>query len=140
MKEYIAGLLDGDGSITIRKCARPDMVSPSYAMFTVITSAQKEVLEEIQALYGGSIQLRKAEQISLLYLNKKDLFALVLVALKAKALLVDILPFLRIKVEQAKLAIQFQDGRGRKVRKPLRPEILTKHELIYKKMHQLNTT
>jgi len=92
---YVAGLFNGEGSIFILKA------NQTYFLCSSITNTNLPVLTELKELIGG--QLSEYPQT-----RKRRAFKLRLESKVAKAFLEKVLPYLRIKREQAKLAIKFQ--------------------------------
>ncbi len=93
---YIAGFFDGEGSIFISKSKK------QYFLTVSISNTNLPVLESIRAM-GGNISKSPDNRE-----NHSQLFRLRLYCNEAKKFLEKILPYLRIKKEQAKLAIEFQ--------------------------------
>ena len=102
---YIAGIVDGEGSISISRYGGKR--NSSYCRLTV-TNTSEWLIRWLQFSLGGSVSVykRKEESHKIAYnwyLNEH----LTLDALKL------ILPYLRIKRPQAEIAIQFLEGRFR---------------------------
>lgn len=94
---YIAGFFDGEGSIFISKSRK------QYFLTVSISNTDKSVLESIQRIMGGSLSKSPDKRE-----NCSHLFRLRLYCDEAKKFLEKILPYLKIKKEQAKLSIEFQ--------------------------------
>ncbi|MHA1627255.1 MAG: LAGLIDADG family homing endonuclease [Candidatus Asgardarchaeia archaeon] len=94
---YIAGFFDGEGSIFISKSKK------QYFLTVSISNTNLHVLEEVQKIIGGNISKSPDNRE-----NSSELFKLRLYCNEAKKFLEKILPYLKIKKEQAKLAIEFQ--------------------------------
>ena len=102
--EYWAGLFDGEGSIVIGK-RRPGAGSgayPSYRLQVVLVSKYKEHLRRLASTFGGTTGL------------KVDAGYWQIGASNARDFLVAVLPYLREKKLEAKLAIQFWEGKNHK--------------------------
>jgi len=98
---YIAGFFGGEGSIFISKSKK------AYFLTVSISNINLPVSENIQKLVGGGVSKSPDDRQ-----NHSPLFRLRLYCNEAKAFLEKILPHLKIKKEQAKLAIEFQSKMG----------------------------
>jgi hypothetical protein len=104
---YAAGFFDGEGSAVIRR--KPPQIKsttsplPRYRVEALIRITNRDVLEMLQARWGGSIIFSKAPKS-----HWKDWYQWQIQATKAMTFLQEILPYLIIKKQQAELAIQFQ--------------------------------
>jgi len=129
---YIAGLFDGEGSMTIYKGpvspSGTAAVSPTYTLIVGISNNDNCPLLDIQGEFGGSIvkynkcyQWRVTGNIALAFLR-------------------EIVPYLRIRKERAELAINFQANRnhGSNGGKPLPSEVLDYYEHFYMELRRLN--
>lgn len=109
-KEYLAGFLDADGSICITKSQpinrNPNHIrNPNHMLLVNFVSSNKKILITIARTYGKSVHKYSKSTNKL---AKKKLFQWGLTASNALKFLEDLLPFLIIKKEQAKLGIEFQ--------------------------------
>ncbi len=95
-KEYIAGFLDGEGCIRIH-IIRKKNSKDQYALNVGFTQNNIGVLELIQNTYGGRIY------------KDKNAHKLELVCSKADILLRDIFPYLIVKKEEARIALEYRD-------------------------------
>ena len=97
-RAYIAGFIDADGCINMRK-------APNYVIRVQVYNTKISVLLWIKDLYGGRMWVREAKG------NSKTSYTLEFTARPAYALLSDIYPYLILKKEQAKILINFQKNR-----------------------------
>lgn len=95
---YIAGFFDGEGSIYISGSKRQLFLGIS------ITNTDLSVLQYIQKIIGGKISKSPDSRE-----NTKKLFRLRLYSQEAKQILIELLPFLHTKKQQAYLVIEFQN-------------------------------
>lgn len=116
---YIAGLVDSRGSVIIHKHS----MSP-YVLVLMIYHKEKSILEFIQDFF-------KAGKI---YPDRKG-YQLRFGADKSKEILKSLLPYLRVKKEQAELAIKFQTKKKRQ--RPLTDEELAFRKRCYEEMKAL---
>jgi hypothetical protein len=99
---YIAGLLDGEGTILIFK------VPGSFHLRVSVVNTDLPVLERMKGLFGGAI-CQKLEKISI---RTRPCWQWEIQGPKAAELLVELFPHLIIKKEQAKLALEFQSRKA----------------------------
>ena len=93
---YTAGLFDGEGSVSIHQTLY------SVALHIQIANANFEALSWIKDSFGGSISIYKDRR------NGHSSYRWRTASKKASFFLEQVLPFLRIKVPQANLALKFQ--------------------------------
>lgn len=93
--EYAAGFFDGEGSIGIRRERN------IYRLEVNATQTTAEVLIAFQEKYGGKVTKRNKEK-------SRDLYMWRVYTQNADAFLKDVLPFLIVKQERAKLALEFR--------------------------------
>jgi intein/homing endonuclease len=94
-KAYIAGFIDGDGSININ-LNHGRNVQPRVAIY----QNKLDILEYIQSLYRGNIYKINSKGYWQLIICKYD---------DCRFILEDIFPYLRVKSVQASLALQIFD-------------------------------
>lgn len=102
---WAAGFLDGEGCIRI--CRRQNGF---YNLQVSIAQVVKAPLDDLQMIFGGSIRQQSGSwrwQID---------------SRQAAKLLEQVIPFLRVKREQAEIALQFQSRRGQRPRNRLQDE------------------
>jgi len=104
-KAYLAGLVDGEGSILL--CKGKKYTVPSYILRVKVVNTNKQVIEWIQKRIKGRIDIRKSDNkwrtLFIWSIHKKEIIHNFLKA---------ILPYLIIKKEQAKIALQFKNGQN----------------------------
>ncbi len=99
-KAYLAGFIDGEGSIGIDN--HGGVRTPSVRI--TITNTDINVLEEIKELWGGALSTRRIRVP-----GWKASSDLLIGAKTAVNLLKEIQPYLRIKKEQCEVAFKFQE-------------------------------
>lgn len=110
-KDYIAGFIDADGCITIRK-AKPSgkSKSPCYLPVVYIVNTKIKVLKEIQKVYGGNIYKKKRFNY-----NSKPIYSLNLDGFsKAFPILQDLAKRLFIKKHIVKKVLEYKKFFGSK--------------------------
>lgn len=140
---YLAGVIDSDGSISVRKSdysvRRGVATNCSYWPRIKIKQVDSEAIVLAQSLFGGTLYKAKSQTA-----NGKDLYAWEVTNRKAQACLQAILPYLRIKrlralngIECAKLTEESIAVR----RKTVRPTHITEAlEACYMRSRELNRT
>lgn len=97
---YLAALVDGEGYICIRKVQKKN-----YQLLMSIANCCPTPLKLAQKLFKGSLSLRKRSQDE--NSNRRDCWQYQVVAQQAKVFIKAIYPYMRIKQNQAKLALEF---------------------------------
>lgn len=105
---YAAGFFDGEGCIYIGRRAKSGR---EYFTLTIsVSNTDKASVEIFRKLFGGYLSELKSDRggkrKSVLYMWQVD-------SGKAAVALDELLPFLRLKKKEAKLAVRFQSRRGR---------------------------
>jgi outer membrane protein OmpA-like peptidoglycan-associated protein len=116
---YIAGFLDGEGCIRIKKA---NQSGNSYYIWVAITNSNKGILDYIARIFGGSV--KKAEKRT-----NKWIYHYLITSSEATDMLKILLGFLRGKRTQAELAIYFHENKDK-----LKPEQKKK---LYEQMREL---
>ena len=95
---YVAGLLDGEGTILIYR------VKDYYQLSVRITNTDLKVLESLKNLFGGDIG-SKCEKVSK---RTRPCWTWQIQGPKSAELLIELYPYMLVKREQARLALEFQ--------------------------------
>jgi len=122
---YIAGLVDGEGSILIAKSYQTKYGN-CYRVSTTIANNNLAVLEWVNDKFGGCIY--KSNNCYMWQLNGK----------KCHKLLILLTPYLKIKSEQAELALQYISTIKHTGSKRLSKVIIKQREKLRKEMQKLN--
>jgi len=133
---YAAGIIDGEGSITISRIKRPETRGGYiYLMEVKVGMTDTIVPHWLLDKFGGNLRLYIKSQ-------GKPQFVWTVSSKKAKSVLETLLPYLKLKNEQAQTAIGFQKlkkGRGFWHEGNPKPFILIEAESILRnKMCELN--
>jgi hypothetical protein len=107
---YAAGLFDGRGAIEIAKAERE---LPQYWLLVRLTNVDARMAESMQQTFGGSLTRRADPRPA-----RRAGGDWRLRGAQAAAFLALIRPYLRIKGEQAALALEFQATLDRRRRTP----------------------
>ena len=103
---YLAGIVDGEGTIGIARYRADGTKRPQYRIHVVVTSGSISMLEFIQKDFGGKISLIPERDI-----NKKACYRLTWVGHYAKELIPKIIDKLQIKREHAEIIMSFPISR-----------------------------
>jgi len=101
---YLAGVMDSDGWITLRKNGRTKMgIRTQFVLKIGVGQTKRTIVDWIQENFGGSIYTEKRPY------PKRDMHRWGATSKTAKEILELIYPYLKMKKEQAKLALEFQE-------------------------------
>lgn len=142
---YAAGIIDGEGCISIRKKPYKETNRILYTPRLSVGMNTSQPLDLLYGLFGGAIRMRRTTGG-----NVPCIFVWDIGCTKMQKTLKILLPFLRVKREQARLAIDFvyrvnnkhkatfyNNGNGIR-RKFLSDHEMEKREQIWIRMRQLN--
>lgn len=95
---YLAWLIDGEGCIMMRRdCRRADYC---YYLVLIVTNEHKGALDWCMGLYGGTLYKQPRARA-----DHKQIYYWETRSKTAHMILVEVLPYLKIKREQAQLVI-----------------------------------
>ncbi len=137
--EYLAGFMDGEGYVALGRI--PRRLSHEFPLRVAVYNSNRWVLEEIQRTWGGTLSVSR-----LCEPRWKPQNALIWTNAAAAELLVQVMPYLRIKSRQAAALLRFhahvrgcprvRDTRGRLL--SLSGEELGFREKCYASLKALN--
>lgn len=129
---WLAGIIDGEGSIFIMKQKRKDRErDTNYILRVSVDSTDPFMATECLKIAGGV----KIQQSSDKRPNCSDRLKWQINGSQASRLLSELLPYLRVKFHQATLAIDFQET-TKKHWKHMTKEDYEKQALLYTKLKQ----
>ena len=133
---YLAGLVDGEGSIGITSAfQRGKSRSRSHTLRVSITNTSETLIAWLSDTIGGGLRLKRDSRKA----NWKPGYDWMLYAAQAEQVLLAVLPYLVIKRDQARIALEFRAvGRGGWVGRALDPVVVEKREALKQKIHLLN--
>jgi len=131
---YLAGLIDGEGCISIEKyTAKMPRKTARYTLKVEFQMSDDLAIKHISNLFGIAI-MRKRKSSNM----KKEAFRVSWQAIKAKNILLRVLPFLILKKSQAEVGIRFQEFQSSILGgKTLNQETLDKKHDYYLLLRQL---
>ena len=100
---YFAGCIDSDGCISVARSPVSNYDTHTFHECVVLGQVIPVVPYMLLERFGGAVNLRKTKAHT-----HRDLFVWTAKALKANRMLVDILPYLHIKREQALNCIELR--------------------------------
>lgn len=102
LRAYLAGVLDGEGCININQMKRLARNGNIYHTLYVTVGTTDNILPQLfHKTFGGSLMTRMVKGYD------KPRYIWQVAARKAKKVLLELLPYLKLKKEQAELAIEF---------------------------------
>jgi len=138
-KAYFAGILDGEGWFSLQRVVRHrSSNSPTYSASIGVSSTSKSLIDWIQGKVGGTIRVRLPKDGDLGNKIRYEWRAQISVT---QTIIPDVLPFLKIKKEQAEvmaLLLEMRSSSGKGVRVP--KEVIQKRECLYLRLRVLNDT
>ena len=134
---YAAGIIDGKGCVSLTICKRPNITSRyECALKVAVTMTDRGVPQWLKNTFGGSLSIHLPAKP-----GYREYYSWMIESRQAVKFLGDILPWLRIKIPQTKLAFQFQElkSSGEYERQLLKPQEAYRKELeLVGKMRRLN--
>ena len=145
-KAWMAGFVDGEGSLTIIKQVRKDRPSSAYRAYATISNTNAGVLKIFCKEYGGRIySYRDVREWDAKW---KDSYYWICPIVTTRKFLSDILPHLKLKRKQAELLLEFinkkhafrrKERKGQHGSAPLSEEEISFREKLRLKVRSLNT-
>ena len=136
---YAAGVIDSDGCIYIDRYRDKRKVHNNYqyALRIKVCQSDKETVVWLSNTFGGSCREYPYDKYTSSN-NKKPLFIWQINNLKAVELLEAIKPYLKIKIKQAGVGIQYKNTLAPHSNKPMLSIYRERKELLATKMRDLN--
>lgn len=133
VRSYIAGFIDGEGTISMHKRRKNGRLQ--FVWYLSIVNTDKEVLEYIKEAIGfGTIRIKNMTNG---HLGSKPCYGLYYSHNQAKKILQALYPYLKVKRRQAGLII-FLPKRYPGFQPAKSNEILEKQEQIYNKLKEIH--
>jgi hypothetical protein len=133
---YVAGLFDGEGCVTVSR--HQTTTAFTHQAQITITNTDREILEWVQGLFGlGSIQVKPS------YSDRHSAgYTWVASSRQARDFLLAVSPYLRVKRQQANLALALQQSiefRRANRRDRLTADDLRERDGFWSEIKRLNT-
>ena len=131
---YIAGFVDGEGYIGIKKkIRRRTNYSPCYSERVSVGNINKEVIDNINNLVNGYVKYRKASK-----LTKNGCWYWEVTEEKARKFLKMIYPYLIVKKPEADILKQLSENKKETNRSGVPKENLEFREKLYLKIKEIH--
>ena len=139
-KEYLAGILDGEGYIGIssRKMSGRRNYVERVAIVLSAKGGGLKVLKCFKNYYGGKIYKKKIYKYKGSFNPNCPSWVYEASHLKARRILIDLLPYLVIKKQQAELTIECGSNKTIADKKGVPSKELTRRYNLYLKVRKLN--
>ena len=141
--EYLAGFVDGEGSLMIAKWKGRESWNPQYRARISVSNTDRRVLDDIHAAFGGIMADQPPART-----EWRHAYQLIWTGGMIAGLLSSVAPHLRLKQPQAAVMREFirhqertrQGRRGLNGRffAPLPAEVIAHREALYQRMRGLN--
>ncbi len=135
--EYLAGLLDGEGSIGIRRIrSRHTGMCTCFTLVLQMSLTHMKTVQDVHRDWGGVLYKQNGRKA-----NHKPSLKWTVYGNKAAKVITAVQPFLRVKTEQAVVAVRFQSRMNENNRwgaKGMPPNELSFRESHYQEMRKLN--
>jgi hypothetical protein len=139
--EYLAGFIDGEGSLMLSKARRVIRQDSAYVARLSIDNTYKSVLEEIQRDYGGGLFEQTPQKV-----GWSRSYKLLWTGCKVEGPLRLVAPYLRVKRSRARTLIRFiehkrrtEHGRGGRWSVPPPNWVIAYREALFRRMRVLNS-
>lgn len=137
---YLAGIIDGEAYVGVKKSTRKDSVSPIYTERIQVRMVNETAISLLAYYLGGKYYKEKPP------LGRKPLFCWQLSNIQACEALESVLPYLRVKKDQALNVLRMRESkedprarlRGGPAGRPMPVEVIEERELIYRRAKELN--
>lgn len=133
--EYLAGFIDGEGSIQISRNKVHFSGKRIYSLRLSVHQIDRRPLDELNVRWPGSLRLHSNRPT-----NARPIWEYVVTGSTAADVITSIRPFLVSKGEQADLALAFQTTKGRGGGLATSNEQLAEQERLYEQMGDLKGT
>jgi hypothetical protein len=107
----MAGFLDGEGYVSIVRQIRKDRPSPTYRAYVAVSNTVKDSLTVFLRYYGGAIYQSHDKRTDAAGIRWADAFKWYCPISSTKRLLLDLLPYLKIKNRQAIIVLEFIENK-----------------------------
>lgn len=148
-KAWMAGFLDGDGSIYIGRQVRKNRPSPAYRVYVLVSNTNREVIEFFRDAYGGrlyNVHERRKDKRGKKWADAWDWNC---PQAQAHKILEDVLPYLKLKRPRAEVCLEFLRNKKAFARKrregqqggsaPLSEDEIAFRERLYWQSRELNS-
>lgn len=132
---YLAGIIDGEGSISIIRVHEKDRIPIYHRISINIVNTNPWIILYAQFIFGGYIHKKKRSDG---HWGTKPCYAWQVEGPKAEKTLIELYPYLFLKQRQAKLCLIMRFIK--RVFKPLSPELIELYDKIWQRVKDANQT
>lgn len=125
-KGYIAGLIDGEGHITLKQDPSTKRNKWNLAVYLRLTMTDSDVLQWCKQIFGGYTGKNGVPKNP----NWNQSYYWVLTAAKARELIRIIFPYLKVKQNQAKCILEYTETLNLSTNTGIKPDIIKKRLAI----------
>ena len=136
-KAYLAGIIDGEGCITLRRAHKKRSGTTQYSLQLVISTTSIKLRAWLETIFRLKPHIWNP-QLKDIHPNWRLQYAFHLNGAPASSLLSIVLPYLVIKREQAQLGVDMCETKGFHQGIPLSQETIEIMEEMYQEMCSLN--
>ena len=108
----MAGFVDGEGNVTIVRQVRKSRPSPAFRAYVKVDNTDPRALPIFVKFYGGRIYLKNENRRDLMGNKWADAYTWQCPVSSTRRLLLDLLPYLRLKNRQAEIVLRFIDKKN----------------------------
>jgi len=136
---YLAGAFDGEGSFAIRRFRAQQYRVPTFSFLARLTNTNLPWLRGIQAEIGGQIYSANSKKRP----NRRPCFNLELRGAEARAMLLQVQPWLRIKKRHADILLRYFEVAARRrvmngANQKTDPAVLEELTALFEEMKSIN--
>ena len=126
---YVAGIIDGEGCIRVNRQGANRPVVRVH-----VTNTSKLLVSTLEEWFGGYVWSEDKSYIP----NAKLRYVWEVSAIQAEEFLRLVEPYLLLKKEQARIALQIRETMVRRGRTPVAPDVLARRETLAAELRKLN--
>lgn len=104
---YLAGIIDGEGNISVSRCLRKTRDSYLYSVRLVVTNTRPDLIEWIRGRFGGRVQVKSPPTA-----RHRAAYRWTVDGRRARPILTQVYPYLVLKSHQARIALAYLNLRG----------------------------
>lgn len=134
-KAYIAGIIDGEGSISI--VHRKSGAKRYYRLSCSVSNTSKELMDYLKAKAGGCVYSPNCDSPERRQ-NRRRLYHWGLADRASENLLREVYPYLVIKKKQAGIGLRLQESKKAPGKKGILPYVLGLREAMKRRVMALN--
>lgn len=106
---YIAGIIDGEGTIGIYYHKRRDKNERTWRIQITVVNTDQELMKWLSGMLHANVLKVHRQKPTAEWRSRKECYTLTVDRLKARKVLERIFPYLRIKKKQGELALAFHN-------------------------------